>query len=302
MTASEQPPPDEIEFSQSKGAMSVVIQFFLVPLLVVAVCVGLFLLFSLLTFEHKSPSDYLQEVRGGSANRRWQAAFELSKTIGSVPPGPERERLADESLEIYAHLHPDRPEDVEVKRYLTLVLGKLRNSRALPALTAATRDSDPETRLYAVWSLGMLGNAAAAPAVVASSESDDPGMRKMAAYVLGKLGSPEGTRRLQVLLDDTEADVRWNAAISLAELGDAAGSEVLHAMIDRASLGRQAPRLSALQTEEAMVNALRAEALLRDRAAADQIRKLSESDPDLKVRDQARKTLAEIESGPPSAK
>ena len=46
------------------------------PLLVVGTAVGIFLVFSLMTFERRSPSDYLAEVRGGSAGRRWQAAFE----------------------------------------------------------------------------------------------------------------------------------------------------------------------------------------------------------------------------------
>src|SRR5438552_18464987 len=69
-------------------------RFFLLPLLVVGTAVGIFLVFNVMTFDRRSPAGYLDEVRGGSANRRWQAAFELSRAAGRVPPGPEREAPA----------------------------------------------------------------------------------------------------------------------------------------------------------------------------------------------------------------
>src|SRR5262249_46317043 len=60
------------------------VRFFVLPLLVVAFAVGIFLVFNLMTFDRRSPSEYLQEVRGGGPNRRWQAAFELSRSINRV--------------------------------------------------------------------------------------------------------------------------------------------------------------------------------------------------------------------------
>ena len=60
------------------------LRFFLLPLLVVGTAVAIFLVFNLITFDRRSPSEYLQEVRGGGPNRRWQAAFELSRSIGRV--------------------------------------------------------------------------------------------------------------------------------------------------------------------------------------------------------------------------
>jgi hypothetical protein len=72
------------------GPGRAVVQFFLVPLLVVAVCVGVFFLFSLLTFEHKSPADYLADVRGGAANQRWQSAFELFRPARNARSSPRR--------------------------------------------------------------------------------------------------------------------------------------------------------------------------------------------------------------------
>lgn len=267
-----------------------VARLFLLPLMVVGAAVAIFLVFNLMTFERRSPADYLQEVRGGGANRRWQAAFELSRSIGRIPPGPERNALAEETLRVFQGFSARRPEDVPVRRYLVLVLGKLQEKSAVPVLREAARDADPETRLYAVWALGMLGDRGALESVVESSLSEDPGARKMAAYVLGKLGDIRAIPRLRVLLEDRVADVRWNAAIALASLGDRSGVDVLRSMIDRSALARQAG-LTSEQSEVAMVNALKALALLKDTASVGLIERVAREDPNLRVREAARQTL-----------
>jgi HEAT repeat protein len=294
VTQSEETP----EGPRTPGAGRAVVQFFLVPLLVVAVCVGVFLLFSLLTFEHKSPADYLSEVRGGAANQRWQAAFELSRAVSRIPAGPERTKLATQTLEIYDHLRTDRNDDRDVKRYLALVLGRLGDRSAIPSLEKSARDGDALVRLYSVWALGMLGDREAVPMIVADSEADDPGARKMAAYVLGKLGDARAIPRLTAMTGDHAADVRWNAAIALAELHDFGGKEVLHSMLDRASLSRQSATLRPAQAEEAMVSAIMAEQILRDGEALGELRKLGETDPSLKVRDAARRASRAISGQP----
>jgi HEAT repeat protein len=283
------PQQGQVEEKPRSGAR-LLLRLFLVPLLVVVTAVGIFLLFNLMTFERRTPRDYLQEVRGGSANRRWQAAFELSRSIGGMPPGPERDGLAREALRIFETLTPTRAEDVPVRRYLVLVLGKLGDRAAVPTLIRAAGDPDPSTRLYAIWALGMLGDPRAFPTALAASEGEDPGLRKMAAYVLGKLGEPRAVPRLKVLLGDRVADVRWNAAIALASLRDGSGAEVLRSMIDREALARQA-ELSAEQSEAAMVNALKALALLRHAESLPLMEKVAREDPNLRVRAAAREAL-----------
>jgi HEAT repeat protein len=296
----EPPPPadenadDAIE--EPRGAGRLIARFFLLPLLVVGAAVGVFLVFNLMTFERRSPRDYLQEVRGGTANRRWQAAFELSRSLPNLPP-EERAELTMETLRIFESLSPKRPDDVPVRRYLVLVLGRLGEPAALPALEAAAKDPDPDTRLYAVWALGKIGDKAALPTVLEASSSEDAGARKMAAYVVGQLGDPAAIPRLQVLAEDRVADVRWNAAIALAELGDASGLPVLRSMIDRDALARQAESLSSDQAEAAMVNALKALTLLKDAGTLPQIERLAKEDPNLRVRDAARRAAEATRGG-----
>jgi hypothetical protein len=262
------------------------VRFFVLPLLVVGAAVGIFLVFNLMTFDRRSPSEYLQEVRGGGPSRRWQAAFELSRSVGRVKPGPDRDALSAETLQVFEGLSRSRPEDAAVRRYLALVLGRLGDRRAVPALIASTKDPDPETQLYSVWALGALADPRALESVLEASQSEDAGLRKMSAYALGRLGSSGAIPRLQVLLEDRTQDVRWNAAIALAELGDRSGLPVLRSMIDRTSLSKLP--LTADQAEAAMVNAMKAIALLHDAESLPLLQRIEKEDPNLRVREEAR--------------
>lgn len=273
-----------------------VARFFLLPLLVVGTALLIFLVFNLMTFERRTPAEYLQEVQGGSANRRWQAAFELSREVARLRPGPEREALAAETLRVFQGLSASRREDIPVRRYLVLVLGKLQDRAAVPALLASAKDPDGETRLYSIWALGMLADPLAIETVLESSRSEDSGARKMAAYVLGKIGRAQAIPRLRVLLEDPVADVRWNAAIALASLQDRTGLPVLRSMIDRIALARQAA-LTSDQSEVAMVSALKAFALLRDGESLPMLDRLAREDPNLRVREAARQAVEATRRG-----
>jgi HEAT repeat protein len=287
---SDLPRPEDEEFTEEpRGAGRLIARFFLLPLLVVGAAVGIFLVFNLMTFERRTPRDYLEEVRGGAANRRWQAAFELSRSLGNLP-AEERASLTAETLRIFESLNAKRADDVLVRRYLVLVLGRLGEKEAVPALLAAANDPDPDTRLYAIWALGKIGDPAGFDTVLTASQSEDAGVRKMAAYVLGQLRDPRAIPRLKVLAEDRVADVRWNSAIALAELQDSSGLPVLRSMIDRAALARQA-ELTSDQVEAAMVSALKALTLLRDAESLPQLERLAKEDPNLRVREAARKTL-----------
>ncbi len=289
-TPREPTPAADDEFTEEpRSAGRLLARFFLLPLAVVVAAVAIFLVFNYMTFERRGPRDYLQEVRGGTANRRWQAAFELSRSLSGLTP-EERSALAPETLRIYEGLSGKRPDDQLVRRYLVLVLGRLGDPAAVPSLLQAAKAEDPDTRLYAVWALGKIGDPAGFDAVLASSHSEDAGERKMAAYVLGALKDPRAIPRLRVLAEDRVADVRWNAAIALGSLGDRSGLPVLHSMIDRAALARQAP-LSGDQAEAAMVNAMKALVLLRDTESLPALERIAREDPNLRVRDAARKAM-----------
>src|SRR5262245_39304370 len=69
-----------------------VLQFFVFPMAIVAVCVTVFVIFGLVAGESRGAKEYLSEVRSGGASHRWQAAFELSKVLQSTRTRPSRTR------------------------------------------------------------------------------------------------------------------------------------------------------------------------------------------------------------------
>jgi HEAT repeat protein len=267
-----------------------VLQFFIFPMAIVAVCVTVFVVFGLIASEGKSARDYLAEVRTGSANRRWQAAFELSKVLQTNrETALEDERFIPEIVALYDESVVDDPR---VRRYLAVALGRLGDRRALPSLlkTIATRGADTETLIYSVWALGVIGDATAAPELVKLASSEDPGIRKAVVHALGSLPSPETRSLLHAALADAAEDVRWNAAVALARQGDSAAAPVLLQMMDRSHLAR-VEGITPEQREEALLRAADAAAALTNAELRTALERLRDSDPNLRVRQAARQAL-----------
>src|SRR5436190_24397633 len=63
------------------AAPALAVQFFLIPLAVVGIVVLGYLGFRSLVTDARTPQDYITEVRFGGANRRWPAAYELSRLL-----------------------------------------------------------------------------------------------------------------------------------------------------------------------------------------------------------------------------
>lgn len=285
-----EPPPPE-----ARSVPSRVLEFFFFPLVMVAVGVGIFVLFGLITAEGKGPRDYLGLIRTGDSNRRWQAAFELSKVIGAGKDLRSSDpRLATDMASLFEEAKADDPR---VRRFLALALGRLGDARAVPPLLeylAGVRSgegTDPETHIYAAWALGAIGDAQAVPELVALAGHDDPGLRKTAVHALRVFPSPEATAALEGALGDPVDDVRWNAAMALAHRGDRAAVGVLEQMLDREQVGR-GEAVTAEQVEGILLQAIAGAALVPDPSLDARLRSLEQDDPSLKVRAAARRGLS----------
>jgi len=294
----EAPPlPDEGQAdapAEKRHCPARLLEFFFFPLVIVAVAAGVFVLFGLITAEGKTPRDYVGLIRNGDSNRRWQAAFELSKVIGaSKDTRASDPRLAGDMASLFKDAAGDDPR---VRRFLALALGRLGDAGAVPVLLEYVRGvrrgegTDPETHVYAVWALGAIGDAAAVPDLVGLASHEDAGLRKTAVHALGAFPSPEATAALEGALADPVGDVRWNAAAALARRGRASAVPVLEQMLDRGELSRS-EGVTADQTEEILLQAIAAAALLADPKLEARLTALGDADPSLKVRAAARRCL-----------
>ena len=58
------------------------VQFFLIPLTVVGMVVIVYGGFRMMLSSERTPEEYLQDVQTGGRERRWPAAYELSRMMG----------------------------------------------------------------------------------------------------------------------------------------------------------------------------------------------------------------------------
>jgi HEAT repeat protein len=273
---------------------SLVLDLLVFPLAIVAVGVGVFVLFGLITAEGKTPEDYLDLVRTGDSNRRWQAAYELSRVIQARKgPGVEDPRLVGRMVSLFEEAEGDDPR---VRRFLALALGRLGHPEAVPALLAYLGDvrrgggGDPETPIYAAWALGAIGERAAIPELVTLATHEDAGLRKTAVHSLGVFRSEEAAAALEKALADPVGDVRWNAALALAGHGDPAAVPVLDEMLDREQLARSGAMTPA-QAETILLQAIAGAAHLGDPRLAARLAELGRDDSSLRERAAARQGL-----------
>jgi HEAT repeat protein len=278
-------PANDIPKESSK---TILFQFVLFPLGIVCVGVGIFLLFGRLASEEHTIPDYLNAIRAGSSHERWQAAYQLSKSLkrGEAKKYPN---LEPQVAGIY---RAARNDDPRIRQYLSMVLGTISDRRATPLLLEALNDRETETRLYALLALGELKDPASVPRVVEATRDGDKDVRKTAYFALGEIHDPRAVDALAAGLDDQVPDVRWNAAIALAGFGDRRAAPVLRTMLDRTMLNRIPMRED--QKEDALIVGMTVYPKLVGAEARPELEKIASTDPSLRVRDVAKQALASL--------
>ena len=281
------------------AAPALAVQFFLIPLAVVAITVSVYVGFRSLLADDRQPQDYLNEIRFGGATRRWPAAYELSRLMAD-PKVRADKSLAPALVKAFR----DSSDDPQVRRYLALAIGRL--DPPLPPdgvveLTRALEDPDSETRISVIGALGSSGDPAVVPQLVPlySEPDGDAGIRKMVVYALGALPGDAQMRTLRTALQDPVADVRWNSAVALARHGNHEGIDVVKQMLDRPYVEhtvRREVRQDADQdpVADVMISGLRAAAFLKDDALKPSVAALSQQDKSMKVREAALEALRQI--------
>ena len=300
-------PPDEDLTEVRKPASLLIVQFFLFPLIIIGICVGVFMFFGYLTYDQRSPMQFLEDVRSGSGNQRWQAAYELSNIVERNPESVRNPEFVERLQAVYES-SPD--EDIRVRGYLATILGKLKDRSAVPLLVQGLEREERlktknwsttgafqlwrpslaeisndlvQSQIYTLFALGSIGDNSAVPGVVEQFKNQDSSVRNIAAYVSGVLGDQRAIEPLRPLLNDTREDVRYNAALALAQLGSSEGSELLLKLLDRGYVDSLANFTPEHKTG-LIVNAVKTLAKLEHKPACEQIRALSQSDPAPAVR------------------
>jgi HEAT repeat protein len=279
------------------AAPALAVQFFLIPLAVVALTGSVYIGFRSLLADDRGPQEYLAEIRNGGSSRRWPAAYELSRLM-SDPKVRADKTLAPALVKAFR----ESSGDVQVRRYLALAIGRLDPPMppdAIADLTRALDDPDSETRISVIWALGSSGDPAVVPQLIPLAQESDAGIRKMVVYALGALPGDVQDATLRTALQDAVADVRWNAAVALARHGSHEGVPVIRQMLDRQYVEQTVKREVRPDADQdpvadVMISGLRAAASLKDDTLRASIEGLSQQDRSMKVRQAAMEALKVI--------
>lgn len=235
-----------------------IIQLFVVPALIVAGIVGLWLSFSWLVRSTSiGPDKLIAGVDQGPNVARWQRASELADILHDKRYASfKRDHGAATHLAQILNREIDQSKDgndgeqaAYLRFFLARALGEFEVEEGTDALLKAAETkrtpNDDLVRRGALEALAMriynlsqhetpeqLTQPEVEATLVRLTEDEDPTIRLRAAYALGKLGTPAGLERLEILTDDPDADTRFNSAIALAHRGNAKSVDTLAEIFD----------------------------------------------------------------------
>jgi hypothetical protein len=247
-----------------------------------------FLLFKFVTYETNNAEDLLNQVKVGSASKRWQSAFELAKVLNNPDAEPLTDSFKDQLTSAYERSIHDDPL---VRSYLAMAMGATKDPIFGDILIDGLEDKSLETRIAAIQSLGMIQySAAVKPINTLIQNSDTHSERLTATIALGMIGEKSAVPYLRILLEDEEANIRWDAAIALAKMGDNSGANIIEGLLDREYLN-QFKQIDPIEEKRVLMVAIKTASILFDKRFKDELNSLSKNDKDLSVRNAAIKAL-----------
>ena len=155
MTEPSPPPPEAGDVSFARTLL----QFFVIPMLVVILGVGIFLGFAWLVSDDTTAAEQLQRIRSGGHREARQAAFELANRIQHGDPAEFR-ALGPDLVQAFEDAAP--PADPWVRQYLALARDEgTRLVTADRALEAIVSEQVPEVEAIALQNRAAMAAAMA---------------------------------------------------------------------------------------------------------------------------------------------
>ena len=248
-TTSNQPinPDDSLPPVEPPSA-AFLVQLFLVPGVIVAIIVCVWLAFHWLAHLGNDPQAYVRTLRRANEGR-WQAALNLANDLrGPNGSGLKADvKLASElgsilDDEVGSGRTGEQSETLRL--YLCRALGEFSVPEAAPALVRRVNANDDEpTTQAAIEAIAVLATNLqkagrsfenrddVVAAVLAATTSANSRVRDACGFTLGVLGGERSIDGLLRLLGDPSADVRSNAALGLARLGHTDAYDTLSEML-----------------------------------------------------------------------
>lgn len=286
-----------------------IVQLFVVPALIVAAVIGVYLLFGKLASSEVDWRELVIDLRSSNSHTRWRGANGLAqlleadslrqRTDAADPAQPVLPLTQDADLanELAATLTQELPktglddDHARLLEYLIKSLGWIDVPEVvLPALQQAwDQSSDPFLRQQALIALGMVAGRAQtrgqpldAPDLtdflIEITQGETGVQRHLATYDLGFLTDAMSQSRLRELLVDADPKTRVNAAIGIARSGSLDSLPVFEMLLQQAaresfdpqSVKTEAEAEAYFERTQLATNALTATELLQGTLAPEQ--------------------------------
>ena len=265
--------------------------FFLLPLMITIFGVMFFLTVKFLTFETDDPYDLLNNIKFGSASKRWQSAYELSKILSNDELIPEEDSFKQMFIDTYKKSAYD---DYKVRMYLLLAMGRTQDSYYGDILLESLNDELLEIRLAAIQSLGQLGYNKSTTRLSDFIKNSHYNEEILASIIsIGQIGNKNSIPLLQRMLNHEEANIRWDSAIALAKMDDASGKIIINDLLDR-NYYKAYDNVDKWEQDKAIMTAVQISSQLKDPFFKKNLVSLATYDPNMKIRDTAIKILKNI--------
>jgi hypothetical protein len=250
-----------------------IIQLFVIPAVIVAAVVALWLLIeTLASGGEQNPDAIIAGLRSG------QARFQQAKELADMLRMPERYRELKDNRELAQKLGAlldekvaagdDAEAEVTMRIFLCTALGEFHVDDGLPTLIrAAQEDPERDVRRRAINAIAVLAGGLAklkppqylqseelTAALVKLADEQDELIRSETAFAIGVVAArPEADAELiaalEALADDPYTDARFNAAIGLARVGSPRAAAALAEMLDPESLAASTAGEKAMTAE-----------------------------------------------------
>ena len=288
MTMKENIKTDEQKKSENSRIYVLFYSFFLIPFMIAVFGAVFFLLFKFVTYETNDVEELLNQVKIGSASKRWQSAFELAKVLNNPDRDPLSDSFKDQLSSAYERSIHD---DALVRSYLAMAMGATQDTIFGEVLLDGLKDESIETRIAAIQALGMIQYTPAVNSISALIETADSESERLSATIsLGMIGDNSAVPFLIKLLEDEQANIRWDAAIALAKMGNNEGAYIIEGLLDREYLNKFS-EIDPVEQKRVLMIAIKTASILFDKRFEDNLISLSKNDKDLSIRDAAIKAL-----------
>ena len=281
------------QIPKKESALKVIVHsFFVVPFIIAIFAVLIFLVTRIMTAEPNTAQDYLEDVKIGGATKRWQGAFELSKILSNPKMVPKDDRFVTEMITTFEYAINDR--DIRIRQFLAIAMGATGDKRYVDTIIKALDQNDDEIIMACAFALGNLKDNRAVEYLLDLLESGDSLVRLQSVIALGKIDDPRSIMALEKMLADIEPNVRWDAAVALAKQKNSSGRIIILDLLDRKYLDSFS-NIDKIEQVQAMMVAINVAPLIQDSDLKASLLELRESDPNLKIREAARRALLNFE-------